>query len=243
MPTIHLQYMNIIQEKSILYHLPKELPLKEFLIFDAVRFSFEIIDQSFGELISELETTSKTNQRNVSRAFHFAWTIVDYTNRINDLLYQLPWQNKNEILGDFYYLKDFRDTFQHLGIRNSAVLKKHTPFFGILSWFYQDQKTSGHQLHYLLSGVGRRAKMEIKVPDTTKFNKGVNSISLHSLNKKKVIIAQLDNVIADLGKLCLDLESRIQEFYTEHSLTLADWTARRDIHVILKPEDYKEEKK
>ncbi len=230
--------MKIIQEKSILYHLPQELPLKDFLIFDAVRFSFEIIDQNFEKLILELESTSETNERNVSQTFHYAWTIIDYTNRINDLLYQLPWENRDEILGDFYHLKDFRDTFQHLGIRNSAVLKKHTPFFGILSWFYQNQKTKKHKLHYLLSGVGRRADMGIKVPDTTKFDGKINNVSLHSLNQKKVIKTDLNKIVLDLFKLCTDLEKRIQEFYKRHNLTLADWTARRDIHVILKPDDY-----
>jgi hypothetical protein len=66
--------MRILESTSILYNLPKEFQLKEFLIFDAVRFSLEIIDDSFEKLVAELEKASDTNKRNVSNSFHYAWT-------------------------------------------------------------------------------------------------------------------------------------------------------------------------
>jgi hypothetical protein len=108
----------------------------------------------------------------------------------------------------------------------------------MISWFYQNHVTKKHKPHYLLSGVDRRANMEVKVPDTTKFNGKLNNVSLHSLNKKKVIKTELNIIISDLLKLCTDLENRIQQFYKNHNLILMDWTARRDIHVMIKPEDY-----
>ncbi|MAO42214.1 MULTISPECIES: hypothetical protein [Leeuwenhoekiella] len=187
-----------------------------------------------------MEKASDTNKRNVSNSFHNAWTIIDYANRINDLLYQLPWENKKEILGNLYNLKDFRNTFQHLGVRNTAVLKKNTPFFGIISWFYFNNKTEKHKLHYFISGVARITEMDRIVPDTTQFDKKINNIALHTVNGKKVIKAELNNVIKDLKNLCLNLEERIQNYYERHQLEKSNWEKRRDIHIILKPEDYEE---
>jgi len=230
--------MRIIQEISILYRLPKEISLREFLLLDSVRFSFEIIDSNFVNLISELEKTSETNERNVSKTFHYVWTIIDYTNRINDLLYQLPWRNKNEILSDFYDLKEFRNTFQHLGSRNNTVIKKHTPFFGIISWFYFKKSTKKHKLHYLISGISRRTNMKQKVPDTSKFISKINNITLHTVNGKKIIKVELNKVILDLIKLCVFLENRIEEFYKNNNLTESNWSSKRDIHIVIKPEDY-----
>jgi hypothetical protein len=92
-------------------------------------FHLRLLTKIFKKFITPLGKTSETDKRNVSETFNYAWNIFDYTNRISDLLHQLPCENKDIILGDLYHLKDVRNTFQHLGVRNSAVLKKHTPFF------------------------------------------------------------------------------------------------------------------
>lgn len=82
--------------------------------------------------------------------------------------------------------------------------------------------------------------MDRIVPDTTQFDKKINNIALHTVNGKKVIKAELNNVIKDLKNLCLNLEERIQNYYERHQLEKSNWEKRRDIHIILKPEDYEE---
>ena len=230
--------MKILKDNSIFYNLPQETSLKEFLIIDAVRFSFEIVEANYNQLVSLLEKASETNSRNVSQTFHLAWSIIDYSNRINDLLFQLEWEDKKGLLEDIQYLKDFRNTFQHLGVRSSAVTNKYTPFFGLISWFYFNTDTRKHKLHYLISGVARRTDMKWKVPDTSKFDKPINNITLHTVNNKKVIKSELTEVVADLTRLAQRIELSLEFFLNKTSLKRANWESRRDIHIILKPDDY-----
>ena len=116
--------MKILSENSILNTLPAEIPKNEFLIFDAVRFSFEILENNFRILEIRLLDISLNNKKEVSITSHYAWSIIDYTDRIRELLYQLPWEKPDEILGNFKHLKDFRNTFQHLGKRKDTIIKK-----------------------------------------------------------------------------------------------------------------------
>ena len=47
--------MTILSENSILNRLPVEIKKNEFLIFDAVRFSFEILEHNFVTLEKRLD--------------------------------------------------------------------------------------------------------------------------------------------------------------------------------------------
>jgi len=179
-----------------------------------------------------LINTSETNNRNVSKTFNKVWNIIDYTNRIKGLLHELPWENKGEILGAFYNLKGFRDTFQHLGIRSNTVIREKTAIYGLLTWFYRNPKTKKFRAHYLFSGVSRRANMKLTVPNTDKFNRKINSIQLHSVKKKKIIIADIRQIIKDLVDLRKNLEQRINDIYIKYNLEISNWDDRRDIHVI-----------
>ena len=221
--------MNILSENSILLQLPSELPKNRFLIFDAVRFSFEIIESNFKTLESRLLDVSDNPKKEVSITFHYAWSIIDYTNRINDLLSQLPWEKKDEILGDFYDLKEFRNTSQHLGGRKNVLLKKNTPFYGVLSWFYKDLETEKFHPFAMISGIARGPEFGWKVPDLTKSESVINNIVIQTVDGKKVIKADLNSIMSDLKKLCVELERRLENFCVEHNVEPKNWIKHQDI--------------
>ncbi len=231
--------MKLITYESILYRLPKELPIKEFLIFDAVRFTLEIIDFNYNSLIRQLVRTSETNKRQAFKVFSRVWNIIDYSNKVKDLLTELPWENQKEVLGALYPIKDFRDTFQHLGIRSNTALSEKTAIYGVLTWFYRQPKTTKLKLHQLISGVGRRTDVKVIVPNVDKFKRKINHVELHTVKKKAVIKIEIGEIVSDLIDLRKDLEKRIVLFYKEHNLATSNWDDRRDIHVIINPDGNK----
>lgn len=221
--------MKILSENSILYTLPVEIPKNEFLIFDAVRFSFEIMENNFKILENRLLELTLDKKKEVSITFHYAWSIIDYTDRIRELLYQLPWEQPDEIIGKFKHLKDFRNTFQHLGKRKDKILKKRSPIYGVLSWFYKDLKTQEFTPHTLVSGIQRGVDIKWTVPELKDSKKPINCILLRTLADGKLNSANLNMIMEDLRSLCLELENRIEVLCKEKGLEKPNWESQKDI--------------
>lgn len=207
--------MKILSENSILNRLPIEIEKKRFLIFDTIRFSFQIIEENFSTLESRLLDLSINTKKEVPTTFHFAWSIIDYTDRIRELLYQLPWEKPDEIIGNFKHLRDFRNTFQHLGSRGEMIINKKSPLYGVLSWFHKDLESKEFTPFSLFSGIQRGSKVEWTVPDLKDSNRQINSILLQTVAEGKVLSADLNEIMTDLKKLCMDLENRLENMCKE----------------------------
>jgi len=221
--------MKILSENSILNTLPAEIPKNEFLIFDAVRFSFEIMENNFKILENRLLDLTLNKKKEVSITFHYAWSIIDYTDRIRELLRQLPWEKPDEIIGNFKHLKDFRNTFQHLGNRKDKILKKRSPIFGVLSWFYKDLETNEFTPHTLVSGIQRGVDIKWTVPELKDSTKPINCILLRTLADGKLNSANLNMIMDDLRNLSLELENRIEALCEEKGLKKLNWEKQKDI--------------
>lgn len=225
--------MKIIENNSILKNLPIEINRDEMLIFDSMRFAFEMIQHSYEKLTESLLKISNIDpDSNVPAIFGYAWSIIDNSVRIANICKQLPWENEKEIIGHLFYLKDFRNTYQHLDERiKESLIKTETPYFGVISWVHKDLKTHKFNLYQLISGnfvVGPNAKQI--VPDLKESNEELNSILLHTVNKKaEMIETDLTKTLLDLRKLANELENRFEEYCKENNLIPRDWKARQDI--------------
>jgi hypothetical protein len=228
--------MTILSENSILNRLPAEIKKNDFLIFDAVRFSFQILEHNFAILEKRLLDLSLNSKKEVPITFHYAWSIIDYTDRIRDLLIKLPWEKPNEIIGKFKHLKDFRNTFQHLGGKRDLIINKRSPLFGVLSWFYKDLKSGEFTPHTLISGIERGSKFEWTVPELNDSEKEINSILLQTLAGGKVMNAELNEIMKDLRSLCLELEKRIEQLCVDKNLIAPNWERKQDILIKIKQE-------
>ncbi|WP_405199082.1 hypothetical protein [Christiangramia sp. LLG6405-1] len=226
--------MKILSKNSILNRLPVEIEKNRFLIFDAIRFSFQIIEENFSTLETRLLDLSINEKKGVPITFHYTWSIIDYTDRIRELLYQLPWEKPDEIIGDFKHLKDFRNTFQHLGGRGEMIINKKSPLYGILSWFYKDLESREFTPYSLFSGIQRGSKVEWKVPNLKESNSQINSILLQTVAEGKVVSEDLNKIMIDLRQLCKNLEDRLENMCQEKNLNAPDWERRQDILVVFK---------
>ncbi|ESU18458.1 hypothetical protein FCR2A7T_29400 [Flavobacterium cauense R2A-7] len=225
--------MKIIDKTSILKNLPLEISRDEILIFDSLRFTLEMIDHSYDKLIESLLKISKGEpDRNVPAIFGYGWSIIDNSVRIANICKQLPWENENEILGHLHYLKNFRNTYQHLDERiRESLLKTESPFYGVISWVFKDLTNQKFNLYQLISGnlvVGPNAKQT--VPDLKNSNEEINSILLHTVNKKAELIeTDLTKALFNLKKLTNELERRLEEHCKENNIKALDWSKRQDI--------------
>lgn len=235
----------LIENNSILKNLPREFNSSELLIFDSMRFAFELIDHSYFQLISALLKISNDDpNRNTPAIFGYGWSIIDNAVRIANICKQLPWENESEIVGHLYYLKEFRHTHQHLDERiNESLLKTETPFFGVISWVYKYPNSTDFDLFQLVSGnviFGPNAKQT--VPDLINSNKELNTIRIHSVNRKAELIeTDLDETIDNLKNLVNELEKRLKLFCEEKNISPINWKSRQDIVLRIKPERKKKE--
>lgn len=228
--------MKLIDEKSILKNLPLGLGPKETLIFDSIRFLLEMIDFSYGKLLAVLLRISKGEARNVPETFGYVWSIVDNSNKVLNICKKLPWEFPDQLFGHIYYIKEFRNTFQHLDERiDESLLKTQSPFLGVITWTYLDLVTRKFELIQLISGnLIHGPNAEQSVPNLEHSNNELNLINLHTVSRRG------DKIKCDINQLICDLEKIVQEFeerFKKHGFIPIDWSKRQDVVIHLKNPD------
>jgi len=69
----------ILTTDSPLHFLPKELNPKQLMIYDSLRFTLEMADYSFNQLVDQLEQVSKGLETKIHfKAFSYAWSFIDH---------------------------------------------------------------------------------------------------------------------------------------------------------------------
>jgi hypothetical protein len=225
--------MKLISKDSILKNLPPNLNRKEILVLDSLRFLFEMIDSSFENLENRIiELSRQETKRNVPEIFGYAWSIIDNSVRVVNVAKQLPWEYPEQILGHLNYIKEFRNTFQHLDERiDASLLDTQSPFLGVISWTHLNQENGRVKFCQLISGnliIGPNAKQTI--PDLTTSDSELTNIHLHTVNRKVRIQTDLEDLMRNLKKLVIEFETRFK------NLVSHDWSKRQDIYIqIIQP--------
>src|SRR5438034_7730738 len=92
--TTRYYYLMLINENSPLRRLPKDLNPKQAQFCDGVRFTAEMADLAYQQLLTNLPPVSGLDSKNmrVSAAppFLFAWSIIDSAHRLRGLVQNFP---------------------------------------------------------------------------------------------------------------------------------------------------------
>jgi soluble cytochrome b562 len=227
----------ILKQDSIIRYLPIDLEKRQFVILDSIRFSLEMIDNSWLSLIHQIHELSQekyAEAKDFPKLFKEAWSIIDNTQRLIKLHGLLKIKNQKNLMNEIAYIKDFRHTFQHLDERiDEALLNFDFPIYGILTWNYLNLISGNIDIFITSSGITRE---DISFPfDTSKFdrNKSLDNITLETVVRVKgqFIRKQLDLtlLIEKLESIITSFENDLEQKFIDLDMELADWKSRKDI--------------
>ena len=232
----------ILNQNSILKRLPIQLNKKQFLIFDAIRFSAEIIDTCWSNLNSLIEKMSVEEPdyiKDHARLFTEAWNIIDTTKRIIGLHSRMTIETQEDLMKPIYYVKDFRNTYQHLDERiEEAFIESKIPVYGILTWSYNNPKTIKVEGFITSSGIERYSSEFHFVVPSFNDSKAIENIRLETIirTKNKFEKSQLDftKLISSLEEIIQFMEEDLKSKFLENNIKTVDWSKRRDILLRIK---------
>lgn len=230
--------IRLIESNSPLKQIPKEIGRKDILIFDSLRFTCEMIEHAYNQLIAEILTVSRgTSKKHLPTIFGYSWSIIGHSVRLANICRQLPWEHENEIVGHLHYLKDYRNTYQHLDERiQESLIANELPFYGVISWIYKLPNSLDYELHQLISGIWFSGSAgEQTIPTITPESPEIIDLVLHTINRKgQVIFTDLEKVIFDVKRLITEIEIRFYNLCKENNFQLCDWSRRQDVMLTIK---------
>ena len=240
--SLKIEFIIVLKENSILKYLPINLNKRQFLIFDAIRFSLEIVEKSWNSLLNQIEFISKRESeyaKDLPRLFGDIWSVIDNVQRFINLHSQLHIDRHSDFLKPIKHIENFRHTLQHLDERiDQTLIDSDIPVYGVLSWNYFNPKTHKTDVLIASSGIARyNHKFNYEVP---KFNKdklvdnlifeSVIRINKNEFRREKLNLSKLiSELIVSIGKIEEDLEIQ----FAKYSLQRADWIKRKDIIIRL----------
>lgn len=235
--------MKLIEENSPLKCLPLNISLKETIIFDAIRFTCEMIDSTYPIFLDKiLDVILSKPNKNLPSIFQDCWLIIDCSARVEKICRKLPWEKPEEILSDFKNLRLFRNTFQHLEDRiDKTISITKMPLYGIISWIHKLPNSDKVELYQLISGnvlseIGTFGKQTVEVYDEKSSE--INNLNLHTFDVEgNDIILDIEDLILKLKKLITELEKRFIENQNECDFVFTDWSKRQDITLRIKSEE------
>jgi len=146
----------LLDDKSPFRRLPAGLPREQILFLDGIRYSVEITALAYGRLWANTAAMSKAMADQVgvqdlnsyTAALSDAWTIIDSTHRLRELIWDMPRLAKKQrsvelrkFRGSTASIEPLRHKVQHLKGEIRALAGTGQPVWGILSWvsLFEDQ--------------------------------------------------------------------------------------------------------
>lgn len=187
--------------------------------------------------MTNFSTLSQENvqKRNVSETFAHAWSIVDHSSRLIKLIGKLTSQNNHKVLDSISQVNILRNTIQHLHERiDESLIENRSPFYGILIWHHKNLDTGKFIPKILYSGINYGSHVTFTIPDISNSNDEINSITLQTVDKKKIVSLNLSDLLYKLQSICRADEVEILKFFDAQGWSLFNWSSHQDILVSLK---------
>lgn len=230
----------VLKEDSVLKYLPIGIEKRQLLILDSLRFTLEMIDYGYEQLYQLLLKTSLAGKRvcNLSEIFIHAWNIIDNTKRFYSLYKKMPSDNDYQNVKNLDFLRNFRNTFQHIDQRiDESIMKNEKPIYGTLKWEYKDIEGDKVMNCIAISGINLYTKNHpFYFSDLSQSKKEVNNIILETVDTLEMKEVNISELINDLEKITFNLEMQLEEKFKEKQLQKIDWTKRKDIILFMKNE-------
>ena len=226
--------MKILQDNSILKNLP-QIKFEQFLILDSMRFTIEIIEINYNELLIELEQMSKTGNKNMPKTFNCVWNIVDNVQRLNEIYKKYPQDSELTLFKDIAEIKFFRHSYQHLEDRISEiVIDNKIPIFGAIKWGVNDNGKTFSCL--AVSGNFYGNSMDIINPADCHNSPYISNITLITTVRQNKVTFEKELSISNLIDLLVDNVQKLENSLLLNNLELCDRKSVKDILLIFKPE-------
>lgn len=229
--------MILLTENSILKHLPEPIGQFELQKFDAIRTTLEILQFNYNQLENLLTKLSEGGKKeNESIIFSHAWSIIDYSDKLNYIFRRLFISESNFTELDF--LNDFRilrNTFHHLDERIKHKLTINPqPIYGTLTWNFIDEQEIIP--HALISGLAYNAVFKSRIENSSLSK--IGNITLVTMDDKgENISLDITCKMHKLKDYINKLENLLISNFENNNLNSNNWDSRRDILIRMINQD------
>ncbi len=231
------QTTKTLRTESPLNYLPNELSYKELMLLDSLRFTLEMIDYNFYQLVNNLEQLASGKANKIHfKIFNYSWTLIDHSYRFYRLFKKLN-TSEQSIINRLKYLDRFRNTIQHLDERiEKTILKNNRPIFGSLKCVVNDVEKKEVYTSIFVSGIFRVENIEFRQHAQTGYNNFINDIILETDTKKKNDTNEinLSKLIEEISEISLALDNNLEEVIKTNNWKLIDWQSMKDIVLDMK---------
>ena len=200
--------MSLVPFESPLRRVPVELDRRTVLYFDGIRYCFHIFDLTCARLTESLRTLSSGDQASalladrIAAAIADAWTLIDVTHRLRELLSQAPRLKKSSpelqvFLRCTEAVEGLRHFYQHFrtGIDQFAVAG--APLWGSLSWVHTDSISGENSCYVAMPGTFFQGVAVPSCTIDTLQNKYIERIAFFA-GSAKIDLAELSDRVLQL---------------------------------------------
>lgn len=226
----------ILKPTSPLNFIPTELGHERFMLLDSLRFTLEMIDYNYEQLLKNLEFSSNGTMKNHNRIFNYSWSLIDHSYRFYKLYKKLN-SSENSIITKLKYIEKFRNTIQHLDERvYETILKNNRPIYGTIKCVINDVKKNEVYSLILVSGIFNSENITFSQHAQTGYKEFINDIFLETDTKKKDDTNEinLSELIVHISEIISQLESNLEKTIKTYNLKLNNWEKLKDIVLIMK---------
>jgi len=163
---------HIISKESPFRHMPKDMPRRQILYFDALRCSAEMAGLAFERLHDLLVLLSREGEDQPSdkaiRALADAYSVIDSAHRFRELLRVTPNLKHNTAFSLFMKqtqdIKHLRNIVQHLHREVDRIAQEHLPALGVLTWLGPSAAPGGPPTAFILKAGTNHQGQQIHGP-------------------------------------------------------------------------------
>lgn len=212
----------IVKDDSPLFRIPKEIPPREILIFEGLRYSANMALLSYGRLRADLHEIS-LGQRPIDfwyASLNGAWGVIDSANRFYRLMLKLNVTGENPLEKQYLDFKKLRDGFHHVDEWiDKKHVKEHYPLFGVLSWTYFDPEIDDKKAKMYIFSPGIQQGEKSFVPENPlgkEFRIPIDNITITANQRAQgepPVKVGIVGIIASLEKTVRQIETSLNLHY------------------------------
>ena len=233
--------MKILKPDSPLNFLPKELGTDQLMIFDSLRFTLEMIDYCYSQLVNSLEDIALKNEKKTPfKVFHYAWSVIDHCQRFQKLYRKLN-PPENSPIHHISYLTKFRDAIQHVDRNlkgNVKMIENGRPIYGALKWVVSDTEKGEVYTSLFVSGIFNIQNITFKQHSQSGYPNLINEILLETdtLKKNEENEINISKLIIEVEEIVSKLDANLNDVIQSKKLQRLDWKSKKDVLLNMKNE-------
>lgn len=226
----------LVPEDSPLRRLPSALNSRQRLYLDGIRYSLEMIDIAYERLremllrLTMLEDEMPPPPGEFATALLDAWSVVDSSLRLHNLLTQLPGFRKSQpetqlIIGKLAATEQLRHGVQHLDGELRDSINANRPAWGWLTWLAVPDPAARPSIFYrclLLPGSITSEMTSPPIRAAADISPPVGTIRLHAYGHE----VSLSDVYDGLGSYVPGFATGLEEAVGESPTGPADLLLR-----------------